>query len=81
MFTMSTPGVTLPRMGKQKPQGGSAAPSRGKKVIYATVPAPLAEALERYIKTIRPRPDKSAVVEAALEDFLASQGHWPSPSS
>jgi hypothetical protein len=37
----------------------------------------LLEALERYIATTRPRPTTTAVLVAALEEYLASRGEWP----
>jgi hypothetical protein len=65
---------TISAMATKKP--AQAKPNK-KHVIYATVPQALREALEAYIDKTRPHPDKSAVVEAAIEDFLRSQGFWP----
>ncbi len=65
-------------MAKQK--NGQAKPetkTEKRHVIYASVPRELIEALERYLSSTRPRPDKGATVEVAIEDFLKSKGFWP----
>ncbi len=37
----------------------------------------LAAAFERYLLSHRPRTDKTAAVEHALERMLTDFGHWP----
>ncbi len=39
----------------------------------------LHDALKQYLASIRPTPDKSATLRAALEDFLEAKGFWPPP--
>ncbi len=34
-------------------------------------------AFMQYLASVRPTPDKSATLRAALEDFLQARGHWP----
>jgi hypothetical protein len=45
--------------------------------LFARVPPPLAEALGAYLESLRPKPTTTAVVIAALEDFLEDKGFWP----
>jgi hypothetical protein len=33
--------------------------------------------MEAYLDSLRPKPTTTAVVIAALEDFLQSNGYWP----
>jgi len=41
------------------------------------LPEPLMQALERYVNESRPRTDKTAVAEVAVEEFLTTRGYWP----
>jgi hypothetical protein len=40
----------------------------------------LAEAFERFIEEHRPRTDKTAAVEHALEKMLTELSYWPPPA-
>jgi hypothetical protein len=40
----------------------------------------LLDAMERYIATTRPRPTSTAVLIAALEEYLSTRGYYPSPT-
>jgi hypothetical protein len=65
---------------KGKKGKGRGRPSTGRTpttTIFARVPPPLAEALEAYLEGLRPKPTTTAVVIAALEDFLEAKGYWP----
>lgn len=74
---------TIPDMAKKKPNGPGR-PATGRKptiTIYARVRPELGEALEAYLASLRPRPTGTAVLEAALEDFLQGKGFWPPPQT
>jgi hypothetical protein len=63
---------------KDKKNPGRPATGRTPSVtIFSRVPPPLAEALEAYLDSLRPKPSTTAVVIAALEDFLQEKGFWP----
>lgn len=49
--------------------------------IMAYLPPDLGHALASYMESLRPQPDKSAVLRAAIEDFLEGKGFWPPPSA
>ena len=44
------------------------------------LPAELRAALTSYIQRTKPTPGKSAVLRAALEEFLQRAGLWPPPT-
>ena len=41
------------------------------------LPVELVEAVETFINTHRPKTSKTAIVEAALEEYLTKLGYWP----
>lgn len=41
------------------------------------LPESLQQALEDYVGYVRPATSKTAVLKAALEDYLERQGFWP----
>lgn len=45
------------------------------------LPPKLRDALNSYISHTKPKPGKSAVLRAALEEFLERAGFWPPPSA
>ena len=47
--------------------------------LFARIDPAIRPALEEYVKTVRPRTDKSAVVELAIQEHLAKHGFWPWP--
>jgi hypothetical protein len=61
----------------KKPRGRPATGRTPSITIFARVPPQLAEALEAYLDSLRPKPSTTAVVIAALEDFLQAKGFWP----
>jgi hypothetical protein len=66
-------------MSKDKDKKGRGRPATGRTpsvTIFARVPPPLAEALEAYLDSLRPKPTTTAIVITALEDFLAAKGYW-----
>jgi hypothetical protein len=68
----------IERMAKKKSEQEKA--SRAKKyILYVTLPPALGQAFEAYLASTRPRTDKSAAAEVAMEDFLAPRGFWPWP--
>jgi hypothetical protein len=67
-------------MREKKDKKGRGRPATGRTpsvTIFARVPPQLAEALEMYLNGLRPKPSTTAVVIAALEDFLQAKGFWP----
>ena len=46
-------------------------------ILFSRIKPRLAEALERYIASLRPAPGRTAVIETALEDFLTGRGFTP----
>jgi hypothetical protein len=44
------------------------------------LPEPLLTAWERSVNDSRPRTDKTAAAEVAVEEFLTSRGYWPPAS-
>src|SRR5262245_30383182 len=42
--------------------------------------ADLAEGLDAYLASLRPRPTDTSVMEVALEDYLRGKGFWPPPA-
>jgi hypothetical protein len=62
-----------------KPDASKAAPgkqSRNGVALHVWLPPELQAALDAYLASLRPRPGKTAVAIAALEEFLASKGFW-----
>lgn len=45
--------------------------------LFARIHPDLEPALEAYLANVKPRSGKSAVVELALQEFLAKAGFWP----
>jgi hypothetical protein len=52
-------------------------PLAGKIRETFVMPPDLYDALERYLASLRPSPDKSTVYRVAIEDFLTDKGFWP----
>lgn len=82
---MAAQEATLERMTKKKPapRGEGSKKPQGRSpayTVFARVPIQLGQALEAYVNSTRPRTDKAAVVEVALEDFLTKVGFWPRPA-
>jgi hypothetical protein len=76
---MKTVVATIDRMGKEKKKRGRPATGRTPtETIFARVPPELSQALDNYLESLRPQPKTTAVVIAALEDFLAARGFWSS---
>jgi hypothetical protein len=70
--------------GKGKGKKRVGRPSTGRTptvTIFARVPPALAEALEAYLDSLRPKPTTTAVMIAALEDFLQAKGFWQTESA
>lgn len=65
-------------MAKRKKQVSTSAPSspRVGKPIHVWAPEELHEALEAYMKSLRPKPTITSVVCVALEDLLRKHGFW-----
>lgn len=67
-------------MKDKKPKKTRGRPATGRSpsvTIFARVPPQLAKAFEAYLESLRPKPSSTAVVIAALEDFLQGKGFWP----
>ena len=82
MTATATP-VRIGGMSEKKKKQGRGRPSTGRtptSTIFARVPPPLAKALDVYLDSLRPKPTTTAVVIAALEDFLQAKGYWPLPN-
>jgi hypothetical protein len=78
-LAMASQLATLPGMPKKKPRGGKRKP-QGRSpayVVFARVDPRLGEVLEDVVETTRPKTDKTAIVEAALEMYFTSLGKWP----
>lgn len=70
--------ATIGVMPKKKDSSDGKKPNRTPAVtIFARIKPRLGRALEDYINSVRPRTSTTAVLEAALEDFLSVQGFWP----
>lgn len=76
-WTACAHGFKIMLMAKRK----AASPRRKGVNLNVWLPRALGEALEQYVETLRPRTDKTSIVEMLLEDFLAKQGVWPPSSS
>lgn len=63
----------------KKPPGSSSRPHRKGKAINVFLPDKLKAALDAYVDASRPKTTGKAVIEAALEDFLARSNFWPYP--
>jgi hypothetical protein len=67
--------ATIDAVGRKKPKPVDASPKpRPGYAVFARVREEIGEALERYFGSKRLPPTLTSVVEAALEDFLASEG-------
>lgn len=73
---MADPGGTMLDMTKKsKPkQTQGRSPNY---TVFARIEPTLGKALEEYLGKVRPKPTVTAVIEAALEEFLAKAGYWP----
>lgn len=84
---MASSGSTILDMPTKRNKSSGGGGKRGRpatgraptETVFARVKPELAAALNAYIKSLRPEPKITAVVVAALEDFLASKGFWPPP--
>jgi hypothetical protein len=76
MLTMTKP---KPKPGRQ-PDPGPKKPTRTGKPINVWLPAPLRDALDAYVDSLRPEPSTTAVVVVALEEYLSRVGFWPPPA-
>jgi hypothetical protein len=77
---MSEATVTIRGMKKRKPSGKKPDQPRGRspsEAIFVRINPGLGKALESYMNGVRPKTTRTAVIEAALEEFLAARGHWP----
>jgi hypothetical protein len=64
----------------QSGKDGGAKPVKRKGVSFTVwMREDLKLAMEAYIAATRPQPAQKAVLETALEDFLAKVGFWPPP--
>jgi hypothetical protein len=71
--------LTIDRVAKKKPKPVDETPKpRPGYPVFARVREEIGETLERFFKSKRLPPTLTSVVEAALEDFLASEG-FPVP--
>jgi hypothetical protein len=68
---------TIEPMGNKKPK--SVQGKRPGRPVFVRLRPELDEALEAFLRSKRLAPSLTRVVEAALEDFLASQGFPPRP--
>jgi hypothetical protein len=67
-----------PIMGQRKRTSGKGGGHRHPRESFH-LPDDLRAALVRFVNDTRPRPSKSAVMVAALEQYLESRGYWPPP--
>jgi hypothetical protein len=74
-------------MSKRKPKrkepempATSSPPRPGQRALGVYIDDKLAAALSAYLGSTRPKTSKTAVVEVALEEFLAGRGYWPWPA-
>jgi hypothetical protein len=71
-------------MSKRKPKDEAASsrsprPSRSGRNVNVWLRPDLGEALGAHLETARPRTSLTAVIEAALEEYLKSRGLWFPP--
>jgi hypothetical protein len=45
--------------------------------VYARIDPALGAVLEKHIDSVRPKTTLTAVLELAIEEYLAKQGLWP----
>jgi hypothetical protein len=45
--------------------------------IFARIAPALGQALDGYVASVRPKTTQTAVLELALEEYLAKHGFWP----
>jgi hypothetical protein len=77
-IAMNSGAATIDRMADKDKKKRPGRPATGRSpsvTVFARVPPPLADLLEAYLDSLRPRPTTTAVVVAALEDFLAARGY------
>lgn len=58
---------------KRAPKGAGRTPHVP---VLVRMPPALAEALDRYIRDLRPAPVRTNVLITAVEDFLSAKGYW-----
>lgn len=75
MLPPKKPGRDKPNAAKSNPPKKK--PQRTGKAINVWVPDQLHAALESFLDAQRIRPKITDVVEVALQEFLAREGHWP----
>jgi hypothetical protein len=63
----------VPAATKQKP-------NRNGYPIHAWMPPDIGEAFNRYLASLEIEPTATAVVTAAIREFLTKRGFWPPPS-
>lgn len=68
-------------MAKKKPERGRPSGQRKSVAFQVRLPRPLAEALERYLDSLRPRPTATAAAVVAFEEYLTRVGFWPPASA
>jgi hypothetical protein len=82
MLAMPPATDTIDRVADRDKKKGRGRPPTGRTptvTVFARVPPPLAQALDAYLDSLRPQPTTTAVVVAALEDFLQARGFWSPP--
>ena len=63
-------------MGKKKPEKSSREAAKPPP-LFVRIDWPLHDAVQAFIESQPAPPDRTAVVVAALREFLAKHGHWP----
>ena len=74
----------MPLMAKKKPsnpESQTPQPNRKGMPLHVWLDPVLVEAFEAYVRGVRPKTTKTAVVEQALQQFLSSLGVWPAEDS
>jgi hypothetical protein len=64
---------------KSMPSTASRPRARAGRAVNVWITDELGAALDAYLAAARPSPTLTAVVEVALEEFLAQRGHWTLP--
>lgn len=70
--------MSLAMKPNKKSTGKRGRPATGRVPLHVTIPAPLSDALKRFMDESRPRrTEQSPVVEYALAELLTQKGYWP----
>lgn len=69
-----------PKTGKRARKEGAKKPNRTGRALSCWISDQHAAVLDVYLRSRRPAPSITSLIEVALEDFFRREGIWPEPS-